>query len=154
TPGATMLDNLAAALTRQRASRLPYALGMRFPISDSDALLFSHTFYSTLAGGSAVEEALRQARSALIMQSKQPWAVGVPVLYTSLKVPVIPQSNPVGVARIEDHQPPIAISTLTPPKGGLRGRTRELKQLAELLAQDLPVTIHGGGGSGKTALVY
>ncbi len=55
TPGPTTFSNLAAALVRQRT---PYALGMRFSIPDDDARAFSRTFYSDLARGSSVEEAL------------------------------------------------------------------------------------------------
>ena len=83
TPGATSFSNLAAALVRQR---IPYALGMRFSIPDDDARAFSRIFYSDLARGSSVEEALLQARLTLA-NSPRPWAVGVPVLYTSLTQP-------------------------------------------------------------------
>ena len=62
TPGETHLSNLAAALVQQKT---PYALGMRFSIPDEDALAFSRTFYSYLARGSSVEEAVYRARLAL-----------------------------------------------------------------------------------------
>jgi hypothetical protein len=83
TPGETAFANLAAALVRQGT---PYALGMRFVVSDSDARTLSRVLYSELARGSSVEEAVQQVRLELA-DSPQPWAVGVPVLYTSLSAP-------------------------------------------------------------------
>src|SRR5205807_897237 len=83
-PGETTFSNLAAALVRHK---VPYALGMRFSISDKDALTFSRLFYSELASGVPVEEALLQARLMLAEKGIHPWAVGIPVLYTALSTP-------------------------------------------------------------------
>ena len=82
-PAATPFGNLAAAFMRQKT---PYALGMRLSIPDKDARAFSRIFYSELASGSPVEEALRQARLVLA-KSERPWVIGVPVLYTALSRP-------------------------------------------------------------------
>lgn len=60
--GTTRFSNIAAALVRYKT---PYALGMRLSVLDEDARSFSSTFYSELAQGSSVEEALFQARLTL-----------------------------------------------------------------------------------------
>src|SRR5207245_3875042 len=83
TPGPTLFSNLAAALVRQKT---PYALGMRLSIDDDDARTFSRTFYSELASGVPVEEALFQTRLTLA-SSPRSWVIGVPVLYTALTTP-------------------------------------------------------------------
>ncbi len=67
TPGPTPFSNLAAALVRQK---VPYALGMRVSIHDDDARDFSRQFYSELASGVPVEEALFQARLTLASSSR------------------------------------------------------------------------------------
>ena len=80
-PGPTHFSNIAAALSQQK---IPYALGMRFRISDEAARKFSRVFYSHLAQGSLVEEAMLQARLKLSESEKDPWVIGVPILYTAL----------------------------------------------------------------------
>jgi len=152
TPGPTALSNLAAALVRQKT---PYALGMRFTITDDDARIFSRTFYNDLAGGSAVEEALLQARSTLLDTGSGPWAVGVPVLYTALAEPAVGFSRSTGTPAIDTHQPRVEASALPHVEGVFQGRLAELVTLGEHLTGDarpLILTIHGGGGQGKTAL--
>jgi tetratricopeptide (TPR) repeat protein len=151
TPGATTFSNLAGSLARQKT---PYALGMRYSIPDEDARAFSRTFYSELAQGTSVEEALRQARLTLA-DSPRPWAIGVPVLYTSLEHPATGFSTVTGSPTIKEHQPHLEISLLPRAEGTFQGRFDELKQLGTLLTGNSRpplVTIHGGGGQGKTAL--
>lgn len=151
TPGETAFSNLAAALVRQK---MPYALGMRLSILDEDAQTFSRTFYSELARGSPVEEALFQARLALA-DSPRSWVVGVPVLYTSLKIPAPGFPSAPGTPVIDEHQPRIEVSALPRSEGTFYGRLDELRQLGTLLTGDSRsriVMIHGGGGQGKTAL--
>jgi tetratricopeptide (TPR) repeat protein len=152
TPGATTFSNLAASLARQRT---PYALGMRFSIPDDDARSFSRTFYSDLARGSSVEEALLQARLTLANSSRS-WVVGVPVLYTSLAQPATGFASLAGSPIIREHQPRIEVSALPRAEGAFQGRVNELKVLGTALTGDSRpplVTIHGAGGQGKTALV-
>jgi len=151
TPGATSFSNLAAALVQQKT---PYALGMRLSIHDEDARAFSRVFYSDLARGSPVEEALFQARLVLA-DSPRSWVVGVPVLYTSLKISAPGFPSVPGTPVINEHQPRIEISALPRAEGIFHGRLDELKQLGTSLTGDNRlhiVTIHGGGGQGKTAL--
>ena len=150
-PGATPFSNLAAALARQRA---PYALGMRFSIPDDDARAFSRAFYSELARGVSVEEALFQARLTLA-RSPRPWIVGVPVLYTTLTSPAPGFRRVPGTPVINEHQPKIEVNALPRAEGAFQGRIDELKQIGMLLTGDSRpriLTIHGGGGQGKTAL--
>jgi tetratricopeptide (TPR) repeat protein len=151
TPGATGFSNLAAALARQKT---PYALGMRFSILDEEARSFSRTFYSDLARGISVEEALLQARLTLANSSRS-WALGVPVLYTSLEQPATGFASQAGLPLIREHQPPMEVSALPRAEGTFQGRIDELTVLGMALTGDSRpplVTIHGGGGQGKTAL--
>ena len=151
TPGETSFSNLAAALVRQKT---PYALGMRFSIVDDDARDFSRTFYSELARGSSVEEALFQARLTLA-NSPRTWAIGVPVLYTALAEAAAGFSHTSGIPTILEHQPALDAIVLPRAEHVFQGRIDELKQLGEYLTGDSRpriVTIHGSGGQGKTAL--
>src|SRR2546421_5631946 len=146
------LSNLAAALVRQKT---PYALGMRFSIPDEDALAFSRTFYSYLARGSSVEEAVSRVRLTLSRNRQRQWMIGVPVLYTSLSAPATGFVSKPGTPEIKEHQPPIEVSALPRAEGAFQGRIDELIQLGDYLTgNNRPrlVTIHGSGGQGKTAL--
>ena len=151
TPGSTNFSNLAAALVRQKT---PYALGMRLSIHDDDARSFSRSFYSELASGVSVEEALFQARLTLA-NSPRSWVIGVPVLYTALTKPAAGFTSVEGAPTVKEHQPQIEVSALPRAEGAFQGRVDELKQLGDLLTGDHRprlVTIHGSGGQGKTAL--
>ena len=151
TPGPTPFSNLAAALARQK---VPYALGMRVSIHDDDARDFSRQFYSELASGVPVEEALFQARLTLASSSRT-WAIGVPVLYTALSAPAGGYAALAGTPTIEEHKPPIDAIALPRAEGGFQGRIDELAQLGSALSGDERppvITIHGSGGQGKTAL--
>ena len=152
-PGPALFSNLIAALARQK---VPYALGMRLSIYDDDARVFSRNFYSDLASGTPVEEALLQARLTLA-KSSRPWSIGVPVLYTALTSPADGFTALAGTPTIKEHQPDIEIegSALPRSQGIFQGRIEELKELGKKLTGDSrpPIlTIHGGGGQGKTAL--
>ena len=151
-PGETHLSNLAAALIQQKT---PYALGMRFNIPDEDALAFSRTFYSYLARGSSIEEAVSRVRLILSRNRQRQWMIGVPVLYTSLSAPATGFVSKPGTPEIKEHQPPIETSALPRAEGAFQGRIDELIQLGDYLTgNNRPrlVTIHGSGGQGKTAL--
>lgn len=151
-PGTTTFDNLALTLAKQK---IPYTLGMRWNIQDTDARLFSKIFYDNLARGTSVEEALFQARLALVEQSPCQWVIGVPILYTSLATPAPGFVSIEGSPFIEEHQPKIEINALPLVEGTFQGRIEDLKWLGRYLAGDSRkriVTIHGGGGQGKTAL--
>ena len=152
TPGPTEFSNLAAALAQQKA---PYVLGMRFSVADDDARTFSRVLYSELARGSTVEEAVMQSRLALADSNPNPWVVGVPVLYTALKTPAAGFDSTVGTPIINEHQPRMDVGVLTRAEGAFQGRINELKELGYHLTGDQRpslLTIHGGGGQGKTAL--
>src|SRR5216683_2713311 len=141
TPGPTRFSNLAAALARQK---VPYALGMRVSIHDDDARDFSRLFYSELASGVPVEEALFQARLTLA-SSPRSWVIGVPVLYTSLTTPAAGFPCIEGTPSVKEHQPHSEVSMLPRAEGEFQGRVDELKQLGEALTGDNRpriVTIH------------
>jgi len=150
-PGPTAFSNLAASLVK---AKVPYTLGMRFRIYDDDALVFSRTFYTELAQGAPIEEALLQTRRSLAKRPRT-WTVGVPVLYTSLATPTGGFVQHTGTFHIDEHQPRIEASGVARAIGTFQGRTDDLKRLGNLLTGDHRpriLTIHGGGGQGKTAL--
>jgi tetratricopeptide (TPR) repeat protein len=149
--GETEFSNMAHALVQRG---IPYALGMGSNVQDDDAKTFSSTFYSELARGSSVENALRQARNSL-SDSKNPWAVGTPVLYTSLNEAAKGFETPPGAPRIDEHQPPLEVGVLPRAEGAFQGRVDELLALGGALTGEPRaklLTIHGPGGQGKTAL--
>jgi tetratricopeptide (TPR) repeat protein len=149
--GETHLSNLAAALVQQHT---PYALGMRFPVLDQDALLLSQALYGYLARGCSVEEATYQARLALA-RGQHRWTIGVPVLYTSLAAPAPGFAISPGTPTITATALPPSLYALPAAEGGFQGRIDELQQLGTALTgpRRTPLlTIHGGGGQGKTAL--
>jgi len=153
-PGETPLSNLAAALVRER---VPYALGMRFSIHDEDALTFSRVCYEELARGVPVEEAVFQMRLSLV-KSARPWAIGVPVLYTALAAPASGFATEPGTPVVQTPQEAAlraVIGILPQTEGAFQGRLAEQITLGNgLTGPHRPriLTIHGGGGQGKTAL--
>lgn len=165
TPGATRFSNLAHTLVR---AKLPYALGMRFSITDDDARRFSRVLYGELAQGQPISEAVHQARLALA-DSPQKWAVGVPVLYTSLvSTSLVSTSlgNPTAASRIAFSRTDGQAKIVNPPlpteflnllgvEGVFQGRISELLKLGRWLTGDSRphlITIQGIGGEGKTSL--
>jgi len=154
TPSETVFGNLAKALVREQ---VPYALGMRFFVHDDDALAFSRDFYSNLARGVPVEDALVQARLTLA-KSERAWAAGNPVLYTSLTHAAPGYVTEPGVPDVLDAQEDALrgiIGVLPEVQGAFQGRIDEQIQLGNWLTGDRRLrimTIHGNGGQGKTAL--
>jgi tetratricopeptide (TPR) repeat protein len=151
TPGRTALSNLAASLVRQN---IPYALGMRLNITDEDARTFSRIFYSELARGSSVEEALLQTRLTL-GDGPRPWVVGVPVLYTSLRTAAPGFLCREGKPAVQAHEQQCELTALPRVMGDFQGRLDELKRLGDDLVGDRRppiISIYGAGGQGKTTL--
>ncbi|HEY1352318.1 MAG TPA: CHAT domain-containing protein [Ktedonobacteraceae bacterium] len=150
--GPTTWNNVAASLVRQG---VPYALGMRLSVYDVDARTFFRMFYGELARGSSVEQALFQARLVLAEDSPRGWVVGVPVLYTSLATPAVGMLCQSEEPIIKASEPLLNIDVLPPTDGPFQGRLEELVELGTALTNPRTpslLTIHGGGGQGKTAL--
>ncbi len=105
-PSPTGLEGLTAALVKQG---VPYALGMRFAVEDSDTSLLARSLYSELGRGVPLERAVWQMRLQL-QGSRHGWLVGVPVLYTSLQTPAAGFTSGAGAA----HQVTPAM-VLAPP---------------------------------------
>ena len=151
-PARTDLAGLARALVAQG---IPYALGMQFTVPDATARRFAARFYTYLARSHPVEEAVRRARMAL---EEEPLLMAIPVLYTGLSRPRARFPLAEGQARVRTPPPPperVDLSDLPPVEGEFVGRQRELVDLGDLLtgeARPPAITIHGGGGMGKTAL--
>jgi tetratricopeptide (TPR) repeat protein len=137
--------------------QVPYALGMRFFVHDDDALAFARTFYSDLARGVPVEEALRQARLTLA-RSERAWAAGNLVLYTSLTEPALGAVVATGEPEVRDAQEEALrgiVGALPEVQGAFQGRIDEQIQLGNWLTGERRpriMAIHGTGGQGKTAL--
>jgi tetratricopeptide (TPR) repeat protein len=154
TPGQTVFSNLAKALVREQ---VPYALGMRFFVHDDDALAFSRDFYSNLARGVPVEDALVQARLTLA-KSERAWASGNLVLYTSLTHAAPGYATEPGEPDVRDAQEDALrgiIVVLPEVQGAFQGRIDEQIHLGKWLTGDRRpriMTLHGSGGQGKTAL--
>ncbi len=147
----TEFGNMAHALTERG---LPYAMSMRFSLPNADAKTFWQTFYSELACGSSVENALLQARNGLA-ERHDPLAVGMSVLYTSLQDTARGFASPAGTPRILEHQPRLDLFALPRAEETFQGRVDELLTLGQTLTGELRaklLTIHGAGGQGKTAL--
>ena len=82
-------------------------------------------------------------------------ASGVPVHYTALSAPAAGLPFSPGRSTIEEHQLHIEVSALPRAEGAFQRRYNELKQLGSWLTGDARkriVSIHRGGGQGKTAL--
>jgi tetratricopeptide (TPR) repeat protein len=152
TGGPTGWHNVAASLARQG---IPYALGMRLSVYNVDTRIFFGVFYSELARGSSVEQALFQARLVLAADSPRRRVIGVPILYTSLTAPAAGLSCPPGVPVVKAAEPLLNLDVLPPIDGPFHGRLEELVYVGSALTNPCPptlLTIHGGGGQGKTAL--
>jgi hypothetical protein len=67
---------VAQALVREG---MPAVVAMQFKVSDESALVFSKAFYETLAVGTTVDQAVFEARNALVSERSLDW--GNPVLY-------------------------------------------------------------------------
>jgi tetratricopeptide (TPR) repeat protein len=143
-------NSLAAVLSTQG---IPYALGMRFRVSDPEALSFSREFYNKIGNGASVEEAVRYARNSLLREFPERGAFGLPVLYSS-------QNREMkflwakGAPRISEPEIKSDLQCLPPAQGGYVGRLEELREIGELLIDGhvKMLTIVGPGGQGKTAL--
>ncbi len=152
TPGETGMHNLARALVGQA---IPYAIGMRVSVVEEDALIFTRRLYEELSSGTPVEKAMFQARRSLARQSQRSWAMGVPVIYTSLTEPAcgfVPQDSS---SVIHDLTMPMDLFDLPAVEATFLGRITEQKDLIQKLTGEVRprlVTIHGAGGQGKTAL--
>ena len=150
-PEDTGFTNLAQALAQQG---VPYALGMRFAIPDEDAKVFARAMYDELARGTPVEEAIVQMRNELASRDN-PFTIGIPVLYTALSEPAPGFALTGGKPVIDDGQPPMDVTAIPKAEGAFQGRVPELLALGQALTGDTRpklLTIHGGGGLGKTAL--
>ncbi len=154
TPGPTPFSNLARLLAELG---MPYALGMRFSVLDVDALVFTRHLYEGLAAGKPIEKAVTRARREMSRDNPRAWAVGVPVLYTSLNQPAQGFQKQAGQPEVRNNQPYLAISALPPVLGAFQGRVQEQIQLGKLLTGDVRpryITLLGVGGQGKTALAW
>lgn len=149
--GETEFSNLARSLVEQG---IPYALGMRLPIPDEAAKDFSQEFYTSLAGGLTIENALTQARKALA-QYPDLDLPGIPVLYTSLTAAIPAFAIKNGEPQVLESVPTIDLSKVPQMEGVFQGRISELLALGKLLVSGKPgslITIVGPGGQGKSAL--
>lgn len=80
-------SNIAYSLIK---AGFPAVIAMQFTISNPAALKFSRTFYTLLARGVVVEEAVMEARQAIYLASEEtnPLDWAAPILYVSSSIPL------------------------------------------------------------------
>jgi hypothetical protein len=76
--GVSPWTGIAPALMKQG---IPAVLAMQYKVFDSEAIAFSKRFYTALAAGLTLDEAVSLGRREMYNQSKQGYEWGVPVLY-------------------------------------------------------------------------
>ena len=156
-PAPTEFANLARLLAQKG---VPFAVGMQYPVRLDAAERISEFFYAALLHGNPFPEALRQARMAVSRHNL--FQAGIPALYCA--DPQDAQDGlPVGEGEGYIHLPPpypsrLNLVDLPKPQSGFLGRQRELAQIGDRIihkrrGQPLTLTLHGIGGSGKTALL-
>jgi len=79
------LDPFSSIATTLMLARIPAVIAMQFAISDSAAIAFAKIFYEYLAKGTAIDEALGQARKHLYAVERNNVEWGTPVLYLRAK---------------------------------------------------------------------
>ena len=149
--GISEFSNLARLLVSEG---VPYVIGMQFPVEVTAAERVTDFFYAALLAGSSAPEAMRNARQALARE--KPFQAGIPVLYaadpTQARQINIQESN----SRVRLSQR-VDLSDIHRPESGFFGRQEELVEIGEYFKtgkSPLTVTLHGIGGTGKTALLW
>ncbi len=98
-------EPFAGVAQRLLEQALPAAIAMQFPVSDQAALELAHEFYAALADGYPVEQALAQARLAILEQeSVMEW--GTPVLFMRADTGQLWHSAADAPAEAADSPPP------------------------------------------------
>jgi hypothetical protein len=151
---ATSVSNLVYTLAIEG---LPYALGMQLSVPDPAALRLARFFYRFLAKGHSVEEVVRHARVALAssddIDGLKDYAMGIPVLYTSLVRGFARFRVELGKAEIEETGVRQAFDTEITEAARFWGRRQELADIGRRVKEGAKVlTLVGPGGMGKSAL--
>ena len=129
-------------------------VAMQFPVKDTLAIGFSRAFYTALAKGVSIDEAVSLGRLDMYDLASTGWQFAVPVLYM--------RSDDGAIFTAETAQAPEAVTTTViqgkRPHGSLDsifGREAEQRRLGELLADPATrvVTVVGREGIGKSAIV-
>jgi CHAT domain len=76
--GVSLWTGIAPAVMKQG---IPAVLAMQYKVFDTEAIAFSKRFYTALAAGLTLDEAVSLGRREMYNQSKQGYEWGVPVLY-------------------------------------------------------------------------
>lgn len=126
--------------TQLSIAGIPAVVGMQASISDVVAHLFARAFYSALAAGQSVEEAVYQGRMAVHGTS------------TGWFSPVLTAHDPGVCIASETKAAAMARGNLPRPLTSFVGRAREKDQVVELLQSERLVILLGSGGIGKTRL--
>lgn len=155
TGGRQAFDSVATALLRES---IPAVLAMQFRVSDLSAIEIGRAFYSQLAHGGSVVEAVHEARAALYHRDQERLPVdrihdwGVPALYVrSPQLRLLSSTGHAGQAKKSERTFSV-VGTLRTPSAFV-GRRSELRQLRRALRERKPaIMIRGLGGIGKSAL--
>lgn len=94
-------------------AHVPFVVAMQYPISDDAAITFSGEFYSALARGVPVDQAVSRARNAIFVMGNDIGAeLMTPVLYSSGQTSEIAMAVPPPAAeaepRVEEAELPVA----------------------------------------------
>ncbi|MEI2579990.1 CHAT domain-containing protein [Scytonema sp. PRP1] len=76
--GVSPWTGIAPALMKEG---IPAVVAMQYKVRDDDAIVFSKRFYTALASGLSIDEAVSLGRLEMYRQSKERFEWGIPVLY-------------------------------------------------------------------------
>ncbi|MEK6280792.1 MAG: CHAT domain-containing protein [Acidobacteriota bacterium] len=127
--GVNAWTGIAPALTR---AGIPAVIGMQYKINDKNAVVFSRSFYRSLAAYQSIDEAMTAGRLAMLTCSADPnerdW--GVPVLYLHAEEGVLfPE------AQTEKSASQVAASTSTTTTSSSQPQRIDARTLRTLMIQ-------------------
>lgn len=115
--GARVATDAGGIASSMMAYGLPAVIAMQFEISDEAAISFARRFYSSLAGGEPVDEALGQARLGMFTDDCDlEWAT--PVLFTSALDGRLFDLGPLASLPDSGDQPEVKLKPVPPPPDG------------------------------------
>jgi hypothetical protein len=116
-----LFSSTAATLVRRR---IPAVVGMQYEISDPAALAFARGCYTALAEGDPIDAAVSEGRKAVIVNLRNTFEWGTPVLYMRSPDGVLfrlPNASGPQVAEIFDARVPLSRRILESIKRNIEG---------------------------------
>ena len=135
--------------------QLPVVIVMREPVPDEVAQVFLRHFLAAYAQGKSVLMAVLEARQRLEkLESKYPYATGLPTIFLNPSVPV-PTWQDLGRIVEPDFSPYQGLFTFQIKDAPFFfGRENFTNQLVEAVQRQPLVVITGASGSGKSSVVF